>query len=185
MSETDTVSTRSAWRAVGRSMVRFVALAASGWIHQPRERVGERLAFANGTSAVIYRETVVDTVGHDVPAVLVVEFRLRAVHGWLHWLFRLESILNTPLFVGFPGFASKLWLAHDEHEVYRGIYEWDGAERAVSYAEALSKILALVCVPGSVEFHVLPDHERDAWLSDRKGLPANEYHEPRAWWLVA
>jgi hypothetical protein len=31
-------------------------------------------------------------------------------------LFRAESLLNTPLFVGFPGFVSKLWLAHDEQE---------------------------------------------------------------------
>ena len=40
-----------------------------------------------------------------------------------------ESLLNTPLFVGFPGFVSKLWLAHDEHGVYRGLYEWDGPAR--------------------------------------------------------
>jgi hypothetical protein len=30
-------------------------------------------------------------------------------------LFRWESLLNTPLFVSFPGFVSKLWLADDEH----------------------------------------------------------------------
>jgi hypothetical protein len=30
-------------------------------------------------------------------------------------VFRAESILNTPLFAGFPGFVSKLWLAHDEN----------------------------------------------------------------------
>lgn len=185
MIHTGGISNPSALRAVLQSIARFVALAAFGWIHQPRGHVGEHLSFADGTDAVIFRETVVDTVGHDLPAVLVVEFRLRAVHGWMHWLFRRESILNTPLFVGFPGFLSKLWLAHDEHEVYRGIYEWDGADRAESYARALSKILRLVCVPGSVAYHVVPDHERDAWLADRKTLLANDYHEPRAWWLVA
>ena len=35
------------------------------------------------------------------------------------------SLLNTPFFVGFPGFVSKLWLANDEHGVYRGLYRWD------------------------------------------------------------
>jgi hypothetical protein len=43
------------------------------------------------------------------------------VRGGWHTGFRWESLFNTPLFVGFPGFVSKLWLAHDEHDVYRGI----------------------------------------------------------------
>ena len=54
--------------------------------------------------------------------------------------------MNTPLFVGFPGLVSKLWLAADEHDVYRGLYEWDGAARAESYARALWRVLALVSV---------------------------------------
>lgn len=40
-------------------------------------------------------------------------------------MFRPMSLLNTPFFVGFPGFVSKLWLANDEHGVYRGLYQWD------------------------------------------------------------
>ena len=64
------------------------------------------------------------------PAVLVVAFRLRWVRGIGHRMFRLESLLNTPLFVGFPGLVSKLWLAHDAAGVYRGVYQWDGAQSA-------------------------------------------------------
>ena len=63
------------------------------------------------------------------PPVLVVAFRLRWVRGRGHALFRAESLLNTPLFVGFPGFVSKLWLAHDENGAYRGFYQWNGATR--------------------------------------------------------
>jgi hypothetical protein len=33
--------------------------------------------------------------------------------------------LNIPLFGGFPGLVSKLWLADDERGRYRGLYEWD------------------------------------------------------------
>src|SRR6185369_4972263 len=50
---------------------------------------------------------------------------------------------------GFPGLVSKLWLSHDEHDVYRGLYEWDGAERAEHYARCLWRVLALVSVRGS------------------------------------
>jgi FAD binding domain len=53
------------------------------------------------------------------PCVLVVEFRLRAVRRRGHAVFRRESLLNTPLFAGFPGFVSKLWLADDERGRYR------------------------------------------------------------------
>jgi hypothetical protein len=62
----------------------------------------------------VYRETIIDRAAPQDPCVHVVAFRLRLVRGWAHQAFRWESLLNTPLFVGFPGFVSKLWLAHDE-----------------------------------------------------------------------
>ena len=88
------------------------------------------------------------------PALLVVRFRLRLL-GRRHLPNRLsqaESIANTPLFAGFPGFRSKLWLCDEATRVYRGIYEWDGADRALSDAETLSTLLRLVLGPekGSV-----------------------------------
>src|SRR3974377_2121162 len=79
-------------------------------IHLPPGPVGRRLRFAAGPPARVYREPIVDRGATADPCVLVVEFRLRAVHGRGHAAFRAESLLNTPLFVGFPGFVSKLWL---------------------------------------------------------------------------
>jgi hypothetical protein len=78
------------------------------------------LTFGDGSRGRVYRESVVDHAPDAEPAVLVVSFRLGGVRGVGHALFRAESLLNTPLFVGFPGFVSKLWLAHDEHGVYPG-----------------------------------------------------------------
>jgi hypothetical protein len=140
-----------------------------------------RVQFANGTSAPVYRETVVDGVVAD-PCALVVEFRLRGVQGWGHTVFRWESLLNTPLFVGFPGFVSKLWLGHDEHGVYRGVYEWDGAERAAYYARSLWRVLALVSVPPSIHYVVVPGVRRDQLLAIPR-LLATPASEPAAsWW---
>ena len=79
-------------------------------------------------------------------------------------MFRWESLLNTPLFAGFPGFVSKLWIGHDQREVYRGVYEWDGPDRAEQYVRALWWLLAPVCVRGSIRHRVLPGVERDGWL---------------------
>ena len=156
---------RTAWRAIARCAAMTAALLAGRRLHLPRGHVGMRLRFADGTSAPVYRETVVDRPPPREPCVLVVEFRLRAVRGRGHAWFRAESILNTPLFVGFPGLVSKLWLAHDQRGTYRGLYEWDGAESARAYARALWRVLALVSEPGSVHYRVLPRVRRDDLLA--------------------
>ena len=110
----------------------------------------------------------------------------RLVRGWGHTLFRWESLLNTPLFVGFPGFVSKLWLANDRRGVYCGVYEWDGPERAEHYARSLWRVLALVCEPRSIHYRVVPGLRRDALLIDPHRLDATAPEERVAWWrLVA
>jgi hypothetical protein len=152
-------------------------------MHLPRDRVGMRLRFADGTSSRVYRETVVDRGPTLDPCVLIVEFRLRAVRGRGHAAFRLESMLNTPLFVGFPGFVSKLWLADDEHGRYRGVYEWDGPRLAENYARALWRVLALVSARGSIHYVVLRRLSRDVLLDGPEVLASAA--DGTAWWCPA
>jgi hypothetical protein len=170
-----------AWVAVARCIARSAELLARGRIHLPRSRVGDQLSFADGTSARVYRETVVDRPPAAEPTVLVVAFRLRGVRGVGHDLFRLESMLNTPLFVGFDGFVSKLWLANDDQGTYRGLYEWDSARLAEAYARALWRVLALVSVRGSIRYQIIPSMHRDELLQD----PATVGAEGRDdWWRL-
>src|SRR5438132_299291 len=124
----------AALRALARCSASTARLLRQHRLRLPVQRVGTRLHFADGTAARVYRETVAGRGATEDPCVLVVEFRLRAVRGRAHAAFRWESLLNTPLFAGFPGFVSKLWLAHDERGRYRGLYEWDGSQRADHYA---------------------------------------------------
>jgi hypothetical protein len=122
-------------------------------LRQPNDHVGEIVTFADGTSGRVYRQTRVLAPPSVEPVFLVVRFRLRLARGgWSHALFRAESILNTVFFGGFKGLVSKLWLAHDQKGRYRGLYEWDGAEAALAYVDALWWVLSLVSVPGSVSF---------------------------------
>jgi hypothetical protein len=114
------------------------------------------------------------------PCALVVSFRLRMVRGRGHRVFRWESILNTPLFVGFPGFVSKLWLAHDELGNYRGLYEWDGPSRAEHYARCLWRVLAIVSVPGSIHYRVLPGLTLDALLTEQAQSDVPDWWRPVA-----
>jgi hypothetical protein len=175
---------RAALRAVTSCAASTARLLWRHRLHLPRGHVGMRLRFADGTSARVYRETVVDRGVTRDPCVLVVGFRLRAVRGWGHAVFRWESLLNTPLFAGFPGLVSKLWLADDERGRYRGLYEWDGPRRAEAYARALWRVLALVSVPGSIHYVVLPGLRRDELLA-RPQILASAAADAAAWWRLS
>jgi hypothetical protein len=176
------LAARPAVRALAGCVASTVRLLWRREIHVPAGRVGTRISFADGTSALVYRETVAGQGVAQDPCVLVVEFRLRGVRGRGHVAFRRESLLNTPLFVGFPGFVSKLWLAHDERGRYRGLYEWDGPQRADHYARALWRVLALVSARGSIHYIVLPGLRRDALVAEPRGLPGGQEPDAAAWW---
>jgi hypothetical protein len=170
--------------ALGRCVVETAALLARREIRQPTTRVGQVLRFRDGSTGRVYRETVVEPAEVRAPAVLVVAFRLRWVRGWGHAVFRAESLLNTPLFVGFPGFVSKLWLAHDENGVYRGFYQWNDARLADAYVRALWWVLALVSARGSIHYVVLPGLRRDEVLADPPMLDSFTSRVPERWWQL-
>lgn len=173
----------SAWGAVARCVIVSAAMLARHRVRLPRGNVGRVARFADGTAARVYRETVAASSAGQ-PCFLAVRFRLRWVRGRRgHALFRAESLLNTPLFVGFPGFVSKLWLAHDQHGRYRGLYEWDGPERAEHYARSLWRVLELVSEPGSIDYRVVPGVGRDEALA-RRDLLARGADGSAGWWQV-
>jgi hypothetical protein len=167
----------AATKAVLRCAAATLGLLRRHEIRQPRDHLGDVLSFADGSSARVYRETVVPRAKVAQPCALVVEFRLRWIRGRGHTVFRAESILNTPLFVGFAGFVSKLWLAHDQNGVYRGVYEWDGPALAHAYARALWRVLALVSERGSIHYTVVPGCTRGELL-------AGGGSDDGAWWRV-
>lgn len=171
---------REAWPGVARCVATTGRLLLEQRIRQPQANLDRVLSFADGTTGRVYRETVVEASTEE-PCVLVVCFRLRGVRGRGHRAFERESLLNTPLFVGFPGFRSKLWLAHDERGRYRGLYDWDDPARAERYARSLWRVLALVSRRGSIAYRVLPGLRRDDLLS---GAAPDRAGEDEAWWRV-
>lgn len=173
-------------RAFTASALAVARLLARGKLALSRTHVGVALSFEDGTTSRVFRETVLREETHR-PALLVVQFRLRLIgrRRFWHTLFRAESIANTPLFAGFPGFRSKLWLSDESKGVYRGIYEWDEADRARDYAETLTKLLQLVSVPGSVKYHVVADTRRDDYVRDPRSVTACATPDPSdTWWRL-
>ena len=177
---------RATWD-IGRCAARTVMLMTQHRLHQPGWNRGRVIRFADGSTAAVYRETVADAAELLEPAVLIVGFRLRGVRrAWSHWAFRQESLLNTFLFAGFDGFVSKLWLRHDEHGVYRGIYQWDGPDQAEAYVRSLWWALALVSDVHSIRYTVLPGRRRIELLDAGPGeRPETSSRRSGAayWWL--
>lgn len=165
------------WTAVAGCAITTVRLLATGRLTLPPDRVGTEVRLDDGSRPVVFRETVLDAYPAIEPTVLVVRFRLRLIgnNTVAHAIFRRTCIVNTPLFAGFPGFRTKFWLSDPETGEYSGVYEWDGAHAAEHYARTLSRVLALVSVPGSVRWEIVPDTRRDEYLAalaedhDRQG----------------
>jgi hypothetical protein len=174
----------SAAAALWRCALRTAALLRRHEVAHPKDRIGQVLRFADGSGGRVYRETAVRNASIDSPALLIVGFKLRWIRGRGHAVFRAESALNTPLFVGFPGFRSKLWLAHDTNGVYRGFYQWDDARLADAYARALWWVLALVSERGSIRYVVIPGLRRDDVLEDPSVIEGPARVPGRPWWLL-
>jgi hypothetical protein len=170
--------------ALSRCVATTGVLLSKRAITQPKDHLDDVIHFADGSAARIYRETVVRNAPDGAPAVLVVGFRLRWVRGWGHRLFRAESLLNTPLFVGFPGFVSKLWLAHDGNGLYRGVYEWNEGRLADLYVRALWWVLAIVSERDSIRYVVVPGRRRDEVLTDPTLLASVAPDEEGSWWRL-
>ena len=154
----------------------------SGHLSSPKEWVGVRLRFHDGTSPFVFRETARREASTDDPAVIVIQFRLAFLgsNPSLHAAFRRECILHTPLFAGFPGFRSKLWADDIATGVYAGIYEWQGADLASHYAERMVGLLTPFSNTGTARYHVIEGRHRDDFLSSPR-----EAGEGASWWQLS
>jgi hypothetical protein len=165
-----------------RCVARTLVLLARNEIAMPVDNVGRLVAFADGTRSQVYRETAMRRRRYQDLVLLVVRFRLRLIGSSriAHWLFRLESVLNTLLFAAHLGFQTKLWLTDRRTWFYRGIYEWEGKEAALQYAETLRVVLRPWVQPGSFAYQVVEDRSREEYL---EGGAAESTPGPEsAWW---
>lgn len=132
----------------------------------------------------MFRETVVVGASTADPVLLVIAFRLAFLDdlGLLHAGFRRECLIHTPLFAGFRGFRSKLWLEDEDTRVYRGVYQWDGEKEAASYAARMVGLLAPFSNRAMARSHVVPGLARSAFLLDPDITTGGASDE---WWRLA
>ncbi|HEX7291525.1 MAG TPA: hypothetical protein VF250_10405 [Conexibacter sp.] len=122
--------------------------------------------------------------GTSDPTLLVIQFRLAALGGnrLLHAAFRRECVLHTPLFAGFAGFRSKLWIDDLETGVYRGVYQWQGSDLARHYAARMVALLTPFSNAGTARCRIVERVPRDEYLAHPDIVPA---HAEDDWWRLA
>jgi hypothetical protein len=146
--------------------LRTLWLLARGALHIDHSLDGRLAQLPDGRTFEIFRRTTSSASDHDMnePVVLSVWFHLRFVPAWARTrrtLFERESILNTLLFAGFPGYQSKLWMVDPDTNEFAGLYEWRGREAAERYARYITSVLRPLSSHGLVDWEITSaDHDR-------------------------
>ena len=165
-------------------MAAWGGLVTSRHLASPKHNLNARLRFADCSSSFVFRETTVTEAQTSDPTLLVIQFRLAALgsNRVLHAAFRRECVLHTPLFAGFAGFRSKLWIDDVETGVYRGVYQWQGGDLARHYAGRMVALLAPFSNTGTARYQVVEGLERDEFLLHPELVQG---HEQGDWWRLA
>lgn len=169
--DTDPVPIIGVWAWV-RSAPTALRDLLAGRTNCDRKYLGQPLRMSDGRAYTPFRHTVKDPArwsSIQEPAVLQPRFHLRFMspdrRRW-HALFRVVCIMTTPLFVGLPGFRSKLWMVDPVTGDFAGLYEWDDAATARAYAEGLAKLLRRLSVGNSVSYEVRSGFTVASYLAD-------------------
>lgn len=162
----------------------WMRMSAQHRLARPADHTGITLSFRDGTTSRVFRETCVVGAGTVDPVLLVIRFRLAFLDDLElpHAGFRRECVIHTPLFAGFRGFRSKLWLEDEDTRIYRGVYQWDGEEDAATYAARMVGLLAPFSNRGIARFQLVPGLTRLDYLVDPDVTTGGASDE---WWRLA
>jgi hypothetical protein len=136
-----------------RSIARTIGFAVSGRLHYPVDRLGQVIADERGKPYAVFREVVVDPAPEQPRfpgAVLTIELKVTNMSPAMN---RFYSGLPLPLYMGDPGFRSKVFTIDGQD--CRSIYEWDTEEEARDYVGSIAlKTILARAVPGSVSWKI-------------------------------
>lgn len=154
-----------------RSLGYFFTMIFSGMLRMPGNRLGLPLRLEDRGTYKVFRETLNTQADPEIPAVIVVGFRLRAIgsNPFLHYLFQRICIITTPFWCGLPGFYIKLWMVDPLTKDYAGIYEWNGKEKAQTYLDMLIPVLQALSCKGSVWYTLHPGQNLETYLKEANG----------------
>lgn len=159
---------RVAW-TLGLAALRSVQLLLGGAVRFPENRLEQGLETADGTTFVVYRETVLQPAVDAADDGVVLLFRMNVTDSVARGSLRdvlFDPVANvaTPFFVGLPGFRRKLWLAGEHTGEFLELYEWESAAAANRFVDLLQSLLAPFGHAGTASFEVVDHDSIDAYV---------------------
>jgi hypothetical protein len=136
-----------------KSILKTAWFIINGRLHFPIDRIGMEVIDHDGKTFTIFREVVVDPP-HAQPkqpeAVLILHFHVVNMTVDQN---KTYSLLPLPLYIGNPGFRSKLFTINGEY--CQSIYEWDTINDADNYLNSMAlKTVIMRSVPGSFSYEI-------------------------------
>jgi hypothetical protein len=155
---------------LGRAALRSSRYLLNGDIEFPQDRLQDTIETDDGSTFVVYRETVHrSAVNEASDDGVVLVFRMRVTDPTARGPFRdvlFDPVANvaTPFFSGMPGFRRKLWLAGERPGAFLELYEWETEADANRFVNVLQTLLVPVDHAGTVSFEVLPYDSVEAYV---------------------
>ena len=136
-----------------------------GYVHFPKEYVGDVLTMEDGQMFTVYRRLKVDGKGdnHDDLAVFKVKFKFKNLSTGAN---KRLSIIPAPFLMGMKGFREKNWTINENTNDFQGIYQWSSREMAERYPGTfIFKLMTKRAAPGTVSYEIIPNTDLSEYLS--------------------
>jgi len=136
-----------------------------GYVHFPKEYVGDVLTMEDGQMFTVFRRLKVDGKGDnpDDLAVFKVRFKFKNLSTGAN---KRLSIIPAPFLMGMTGFREKNWTINENTNDFQGIYQWTSREMAERYPDTfIFKLMTKRAAPGTVSYEIIPNTDLSEYLS--------------------
>ena len=137
-----------------KSVIHTIGFLVTGRLHFSNKNIGKEVVDEKGNKFKIFREVIVDPSSNQPEkpgAILILHFRVENMTPEQNQRYSLLPIL---LYIGDPGFRSKLFTINGEY--CQSIYEWDTVQNAENYLKSFAiKTISTRSVPGSFSYKII------------------------------
>lgn len=137
-----------------KSVINTIGFLVTGRLHFPNKNIGKEVVDEKGNKFNIFREVIVDPSSNQPEkpgAILILHFRVLNMTPKQNQIY---SLLPIPLYIGDPGFRSKLFTINGEY--CQSIYEWDTVQNAENYLHSFAiKTIIKRSVPSSFSYKII------------------------------
>ena len=138
-----------------------------GYVHFPKEYVGDVLTMENGKMFTVFRRLKVDGKGDnpDDLAVFKVRFKFKNLSTGAN---KRLSIIPAPFLMGMKGFQEKIWTINKSTNDFQGIYQWSSKEAAMRYPDTfIFKLMTKRAAPGTISYEIMPNTDLVEYISNK------------------